>query len=90
MRKRNENAFYERVDNLCEEKCMTHRELAECIGVDPVSLSRYLTGERRMQLEPFMKMCETFDVPAEDLYQTYLYAEMMRRVIEYRAKQRKK
>ena len=78
------NAFYRKVDKLCVKKGITHRELAEQIGVTEVTLSRYLTGQRNTQLSPFMSMCRVLDISAEELFQSYLYASMERRVAKYR------
>ena len=83
------NAFYNRVDELCIEKRITHRRLAEKIGVNEVTLSRYLTGERRFQLSPFMTMCKVLEVEPTDLFKTYTYAQMEIRVKRYREEHEK-
>lgn len=84
------NDFYRLIDELCIEKRITHRRLAELVGVNEVTLSRYLTGQRKLQLSPFMMMCKTFDVKAEDLYKTYVYACLEDRVAKYRKEHEKK
>lgn len=83
------NAFYREIDELCVKKGITHRRLSEIIGVNEVTLSRYLRGERKMQLSPFMAMCKAFDVSAESLYKTYLYANLEKRVAKYREEHEK-
>ena len=78
------NAFYRVVDTLCAKKGISHRELAEKIGVGDVTLSRYLNGERKVQLSPFMGMCEVLGISPESLFKTYTYARLEQRVIRYR------
>ena len=77
------NAFYKRVHELCEQKNMTHGELAEEIGVTAVTFSRYMTLQRTVGLMPFMAMCKVFEVEPENLYKTYLFARMRKRVANY-------
>lgn len=79
------NEFYRAIDELCVKNGITHRALAEKIGVNEVTLSRYLLGERKVQLSPFMAMCKVFDVDPRELYKTYLFARMENRVAKYRA-----
>ena len=78
------NDFYRVVDALCAKKGISHCDLAEAIGVSEVTMSRYLTGERKVQLSPFMGMCRALDISPESLYRTYLYARMEQRVSRYR------
>ena len=78
------NPFYRVVDTLCAKKGISHRELAERIGVGEVTLSRYLNGERKVQLSPFMGMCKVLDINPESLFKTYTYARLEQRVIRYR------
>lgn len=78
------NEFYRKIDELCVEKRITHRALSKKIGVNEVTLSRYLTGQRMMQLAPFMAMCKVFEIAPEDLYKTYVYSNLERRVAKYR------
>ena len=78
------NAFYRVVDTLCAKKGISHRELAEKIGVGDVTLSRYLNGERKVQLSPFMGMCKVLEINPEALFKTYTYARLEQRVIRYR------
>ena len=85
MKKRFNTEFYHAIDKLCVNKGITHRELAEQIGISEVTLSRYLTGERKIALSAFMGICEAFSVKAEDLYKTYLFSDMKQRVARYRA-----
>lgn len=78
------NPFYRVVDTLCAKKGISHRVLAEKIGVNEVTLSRYLNGERKVQLSPFMGMCKVLDINPESLFKTYTYARLEQRVIRYR------
>lgn len=78
------NAFYHKVDELCVKHGITHRQLAEKCGISDVTLCRYLLGERSIQLMPFMAMCRALKISPEDLYSTYLYAGMEKRVAKYR------
>ena len=78
------NLFYRVVDTLCAKKGISHRVLAEKIGVNEVTLSRYLNGERKVQLSPFMSMCEVLNINPESLFKTYTYARLEQRVIRYR------
>lgn len=78
------NPFYRVVDTLCAKKGISHRELAERIGIGEVTLSRYLNGERKVQLSPFMSMCKVLDINPESLFKTYTYARLEQRVIRYR------
>jgi transcriptional regulator with XRE-family HTH domain len=79
------NAFYHKIDELCVRHGITHRQLAEECGISEVTLCRYLLGERSIQLMPFMAMCRALKISPEDLYSTYLYARMEKRVAKYRA-----
>lgn len=78
------NQFYRVIDTLCAKKGISHRELAERIGVGEVTLSRYLNGERKIQLSPFMGMCRVLDINPESLFKTYTYARLEQRVMRYR------
>lgn len=78
------NPFYRVVDTLCAKKGISHRALAEKIGVNEVTLSRYLNGERKVQLSPFMGMCKVLGISPEALFKTYTYARLEQRVIRYR------
>lgn len=89
MNKNGLNEFYHEIDKLCIEKGITHRKLAEDIGVNEVTLSRYLNGERKITLSAFMGLCKAFDVPAEKMYKTYMYANMEMRVAKYREEHEK-
>ena len=78
------NEYYRKVDELCVKHGITHRALAEKIGISDVTLSRYLTGERSTQLCPFMAMCRVLEIEPTELYKTYLFARMEQRVQKYR------
>lgn len=84
------NPFYRVVDTLCAKKGISHRELAERIGVGEVTLSRYLNGERKVQLSPFMGMCKVLDISPEALFKTYTYSRLEQRVIRYREQTERK
>jgi DNA-binding Xre family transcriptional regulator len=68
--------FYQAIDKLCAEKGITHKRLAEIAGIHEVTLSRYLTGQRKISLSAFIGICEAFGVKAEDLYKAYLFSNM--------------
>lgn len=85
MNKRYNTDFYYTIDKLCIKHGITHRRLAEIVGIDEVTLSRYLTGERIMTLSAFMGICKAFNVTAEELYKSYVYSNMRQRVAKYRA-----
>ena len=80
----NMNPFYRVVDTLCAKKGISHRELAERIGVGDVTLSRYLNGERKVQLSPFMNMSRALEIDPEALFTIYTYARLEQRVNRYR------
>lgn len=84
MKEKDVNPFYNRVDSIIRNKGMSHKELAEHIGVTPVTLHRYLVLERSCSLSAFMGICEVVDVSAEDLFRTYTYARLEKRVDDYR------
>ena len=84
MKEKDVNPFYNRVDSMIRNKGMNHKELAESIGVTPVTLHRYLALERRCSLSVFMGICEEIDISAEDLFRTYTYARLEKRVDDYR------
>ena len=84
------NAYYNKVDELCKEKNITHRELAEEVGVSEVTLSRYLRCDRKTELCTFMAICRTLDITPENLYNTYLYARLEMRIRKYRELERRR
>lgn len=84
MSKKHNSEFYYAIDKLCIKKGMTHKELAEFVGVNEPTLSRYLTGVRKIPLSSFMRMCKVFNITAEELYKIYLFSNMERRVTRYR------
>ena len=86
MNKRYNTEFYHAVDKLCIKNGLTHRELANIVGISEITLSRYLTGERKISLYVFMSMCKAFKITAEDLYEIYLFSNMEQRVAKYREK----
>lgn len=72
MKKRFNTDFYHEIDKLCIKNKITHRKLAELVGVSEVTMSRYLTGERKLQLSVFMKMCKIFEITPDELYKIYM------------------
>lgn len=52
----------ERIKELRKEKGLTQAELAKLIGVNPVTLSRYETGDRKPKIDKLEKMAEIFGV----------------------------
>lgn len=84
MKYKDVNPFYNRVDSMIRNKGMSHKELAESIGVEAVTLHRHLALKRSCSLSAFMGICEVIGVSAEDLFRTYTYARLAKRVDDYR------
>ena len=78
------NAYYNKIDEQCKKKHMTHKELAEEIGITEVTMSRYLKCDRATRLCAFMAICRILDIVPEELYKTYLYTRVEMRVRKYR------
>lgn len=78
------NEFYKQIDILCKRKGITHKELAEEIGITQTTLSRYLRMKRTINIYSFMRICKIFDILPETLYKTYLYASLEARVNRYK------
>ena len=49
------------------EQNMTQKRLAECIEIDPVTLNRYIKGERRIPEPTLHKMADFFNVEPQQL-----------------------
>lgn len=52
------------------EQNMTQKRLAECIDIDPVTLNRYIKGERRIPEPTLNKVAEFFNVEPQQLLGT--------------------
>ena len=52
------------------EQNMTQKKLAECIDIDPVTLNRYIKGERRIPEPTLNKVAEFFNVEPQQLLGT--------------------
>lgn len=52
------------------EKNMTQKKLAECLDIDPVTLNRYIKGERRIPEPTLNKVANFFEVEPQQLLGT--------------------
>lgn len=59
--------FIKRLIELMEEKDMTQCELANLIGTTNVTISRYITGDRKPRIEIIAKIAEVFNVSIDYL-----------------------
>ena len=50
------------------ERCMSRRELADAVGVNPQTIGYLERGDYSPSLELGMKIAATFDVPVEALF----------------------
>jgi DNA-binding XRE family transcriptional regulator len=66
-RKRTPTAWGKRVDKLAEARGLTRRELAERVGISPVSLWQFLMGQARPRLETAGRMADVLGVPLDKL-----------------------
>lgn len=62
-----QDIFVKRLISLLEENNITQLQLAKEIGVSNVTISRYLSGERRPQIDVAIKMANFFDVSLDYL-----------------------
>jgi DNA-binding XRE family transcriptional regulator len=60
-------AWGKRVDRLAEQKGLTRRDLAERVGITPVSLWQFLMGKARPRLETAGRMADALGVPLDKL-----------------------
>lgn len=44
------------------ERAMDQKDLADAVGIESATLSRYLTGKRSMPMPTFIKMAEAFGI----------------------------
>lgn len=65
----------------------TQNELADYCGVTETSMCRYLDLQRKVPLHVFMRMCKKLNIQSDELYNTYLFAWMSKRVSAYREKE---
>lgn len=52
---------------LLHERKMTMRELAEKVGCDPSTISKIISGDRKIKIELAIKIAEFFNVSLDDL-----------------------
>ena len=52
-----------------KERGMTNKELAEKIGVDQNTISRYVTGRIKLSLEMAVKIANALDCNVDDLFE---------------------
>lgn len=65
--KREESLFIRRLTQLMEEKNLTQVELAEKIGITNVTISRYLSGERKPRVEIVAKLAKELNTTVDYL-----------------------
>ena len=51
-----------------KEKGMTNKEVAEILGIDQNTVSRYATGRIKLSLEMAAKIAEILECKVDDLY----------------------
>ena len=51
-----------------KEKGMTNKEVAEILGIDQNTVSRYTTGRIKLSLEMAAKIAEILECKVDDLY----------------------
>ena len=52
---------------LRKEKGMTQKELAEKLGVNPSTVSKYMRLDKYPSLDTFANICEILDISADDI-----------------------
>jgi transcriptional regulator with XRE-family HTH domain len=57
----------QRVDKLAERRGLTRSELAERVGITPVSLWQFLMGKARPRLETAGRLADALGVPLDKL-----------------------
>lgn len=65
--KREQSMFIQRLTQLMEEKDLTQVELAEKIGITNVTISRYLSGERKPRIEIVAKLAKELNTTVDYL-----------------------
>jgi transcriptional regulator with XRE-family HTH domain len=66
-RKRVPTTWGKRVDKLAEARGLTRRELAERVGISPVSLWQFLMGEARPRLDTAGRIADALGVSLDQL-----------------------
>lgn len=66
-RRRVPTPWGQRIDRLAEKKGLTRRELAERVGITPVSLWQFLMGQARPRLETAGRLADVLGVPLDKL-----------------------
>lgn len=60
--------FRQRIKEICQEKGMTQKDLAEKLGITDISLNKTLRGEYP-QLQTLEKIAEKLEVPITELFE---------------------
>ena len=79
--KREQSMFIQRLTQLMEEKDLTQVELAEKTGITNVTISRYLSGERKPRIEIVTKLAEVLNTTVDYLLGSEKSLENSKRVI---------
>lgn len=58
-----------KIDEVIKEKGYLKKHVAKEMGIDPNTLSRYITGRRRMYLDTAVQMARILDCKVDDLYE---------------------
>jgi transcriptional regulator with XRE-family HTH domain len=66
-RRRTPTEWGQRVDALAERRGLTRRELAERVGISPVSLWQFLMGQARPRLETAGRLADVLGVTLDKL-----------------------
>lgn len=66
-RKRTPTEWGQRVDKLAERRGLSRSELAERVGITPVSLWQFLMGKARPRLETAGRLADALGVPLDKL-----------------------
>jgi transcriptional regulator with XRE-family HTH domain len=57
----------ERLEELKEEKNITHKQVALSIGINPSAYSKYVRGARQPDIETLIKIADYFEVTVDYL-----------------------
>lgn len=60
--------FRQRIKEICQEKGMTQKDLAEKLGITAISLNKTLRGEYP-QLQTLEKIADALNVPITELFE---------------------
>ena len=60
--------FRKRIKEVCQEKGMTQKDLAEKLGITDISLNKTLRGEYP-QLQTLEKIANALNIPISDLFE---------------------